>query len=83
MKIFNSKKREVGILEIFRTKKTEVKLLEILRTCNSREALTTTRSSPLVRIQNNLRSLTFIALKLMSITALTLTTDIQENMEPG
>ena len=55
MKIFNTKKREVGILEIFRTKKTEAKILEILGTCNSREALTTTRSSPLVRIQNNLR----------------------------
>ena len=81
MKIFNTKKTEVGILEIFKTK-TKVKTLEILRTCNSREALTTTRSSPLVRIQNNLRSLTFIALKLMSITALTLTTAVQENMEP-
>ena len=82
MKIFNTKKREVGVLEIFRTKKTVVKILEIPGTCNSREALTTTRSSPLVRIQNNLRrSLSFMALTLMSITASTLTTAVQENME--
>ena len=81
MKIFDTKKTEVGILKIFRTK-TEVKTLKILRTCNSREALTTTRSSPLVRMQNNLRrSLSFMALTLMSITASTLTTAVQENME--
>ena len=77
MKISNTKKTEVGMLEISRTKKTEVKRLEILRTCNSREASTTTRSSPLVRIKNNLRgSLSFMALTLMSITALTLTTAV-------
>ena len=69
-------------MKIFNTKKMEVGILEILRTCNSREALTTTRSSPLVRIQNNLRrSLSFMALTLMSITASTLTTAVQENME--
>ena len=65
MKIFNTKKTEVGILEILRTK-IAVTTLEILRPCNSREALTTTRSSPLVRVQNNLRrSLSFMALTLM------------------
>ena len=39
-------------MEYWKWTKTKVKTSEILRTCNSREDWTTTRSSPLVRIQN-------------------------------